>query len=61
LTVNNDLPPPKLTPSLCKKISRFFYYFHVGKGSSTSIPRVVPTDRLVDYFGYMRSPKRRIY
>ena len=57
----SNLPPPDLTPSMLKKISFFFQYYHLGKGATTSVPRTVPTDRLVDYFGYMRCPKRRIY
>jgi len=57
----SDLPPPPLTPEMLKKISRFFQYYHLGKGTTTRVPRTVPSPRLVDYFGYTRGYKRRIY
>jgi len=56
-----ELTPPKLTPTILRKLSRFFYNINIGRGAVTRVPRTVPTDRLVDYFGYMRCPKRSVY
>ena len=45
--------PPPLTLSMRRKINRFLYYFHIGKGGRCTPPRVSPSDRLCHFLGFL--------
>jgi len=51
--LKDDLPPIELTVSIRRKICRFMWFFSVGRGGYTMIPRLKPSDRICLKFGYM--------
>ena len=54
MTQNIDLAPPKLTVEMRRRISFWLWYAPLRSLPPCRIPKVKPSDRLCELFGFMK-------